>query len=436
MNRKWLYALPVKLILFATAFIISHSLHGQVTSPGASHSERTSYPAFPENDPIFIFCASQGQQIGVLEATTEMDGEKNFLWDKFNATSGIFESYSSETTSENSSRINGLSDGCYRATIVSETGQEVYRAWVFNNIYLISGEVTESNCDFFTMNAQIESEELAYYDISTGQKVELDKDTELEWLNGEVIISRLPVPSIYNPPTQDTNYTLRVFDRFGCQTTTTVTYNSIVTKASFIADPMEGETPLTVTFSNTSENGDLGNYEWFFFKDLDIIKYQSQGSSLPIDSIAFVAYDDNPIYTYQNSGIYMVKLVSKKISEYHTCTDTVYLSDYIIADTSYIRAPNVFTPNGDGVNDNFVIKFWSMKEVKITIKNRWGRTVHFYQEKNVSGFENAWPVSAWDGRIGGNYASPGVYFYFIEGMGRDGKRHSERGFVHLFRNKD
>lgn len=436
MNRKLSYHLLFRPVFFAAAFIISYGLQGQITAPGASHSETTSYPSFPENDPVFIFCALPGQQNGVLEATTEMDGEKNFIWEKFNIASGTFESYSSEATQENSSRISGLADGCYRATIVSETGQEVYRAWIFNNAYEISGSVTESNCDFFTMTAEIESEALAYYDISSGQKVELDKDTEIEWLNGEVIISRLPSPSIYNPPTNDTNYTLLVFDRFGCETTTTVTYYSIVTEASFTADPMSGEAPLTVTFSNTSENGDAGNYEWFFFKDLDIIKYQSQGSSQPIDSIAFVAYDDNPTYTYQNSGTYMVKLVSKKVSEYHTCTDTVYLSDYIIADTSYIRAPNVFTPNGDGVNDNFVIKFWSMKEVKITIKNRWGRTVHAYSEKNVSGFENAWPVSAWDGRIGGNYASPGVYFYFIEGTGRDGKRRSDKGFVHLFRNKD
>ena len=132
----------------------------------------------------------------------------------------------------------------------------------------------------------------------------------------------------------------------------------------------------------------------------------------------------------------MVKLVSKKTSEFYTCTDTVYLETHIVVDTSYIAAPNVFTPNGDGVNDNFVVKFWSMQEVKISIFNRWGRLVHIYENSNVQGFRNTWSVSAWDGRIGGRYASPGVYFYVVEGRGRDGQKRWAKGFFHLYRGKD
>ena len=162
----------------------------------------------------------------------------------------------------------------------------------------------------------------------------------------------------------------------------------------------------------------------------------SQASAQPVDSIMLVAYDVSPVYTYENSGAYMVKLVSKKTSELLTCTDTLYLETFIIADTSYVSAPNVFTPNGDGTNDDFVIKFWSMKEVKISVFNRWGRTVHVYESKNVQGFEKTWLVSAWDGRIGGRFASPGVYYYVVEGLGRDGKKRWHKGFVHLFRDKD
>jgi gliding motility-associated-like protein len=193
---------------------------------------------------------------------------------------------------------------------------------------------------------------------------------------------------------------------------------------------------LEVRFTNKSENGDPGSFEWFFFKDLDEIKRESEQSNMPVDSIMFTAFDDAPIYTYENSGSYMVKLVSKKKSEFHTCTDTVYLPEYIVADTSFIQVPNVFSPNGDGTNDNFVVKFWSMKEVKISVFNRWGRLVHVWQSGDVRGFKNTWIESVWDGKIGGRYASPGVYFYVVEGFGRDGRKRWKHGDIYLFRGKD
>jgi hypothetical protein len=77
-----------------------------------------------------------------------------------------------------------------------------------------------------------------------------------------------------------------------------------------------------------------------------------------------------------------------------------------------------------------------MKEVKISVFNRWGRTVHVWQSGNVQGFEKTWAETVWDGRIGGRYASPGVYFYVVEGFGRDGKKRWKHGNVYLMREKE
>ena len=424
------------LIIFVLGLLFAGNITGQITAPGSSGSERTSYPVFPQNDPIYFFCASLGEAIGALRATTSLDGAKTFSWERFNSVSGAFVPYSSESSNSNFSEIFNLEDGGYRITITSETGQEVYRAWVFNFWRTIEARVSESTCDFFSLESSFEQAQMVYYDISSGAQQEISVTPNFVWNEGENIVSRFASPTIYEPPTKNTDYRLTVTDRIGCVVSVTVRYYSIVTKAIFTADPMSGEAPLTVTFTNNSENGDPNGYEWFFFKDLDEIKRLSQGSSQPVDSIMLKAFDFSPVYTFENSGTYMVKLVSKKMSEFWTCTDTVYLETYIIADTSYIAAPNVFTPNGDGTNDNFVVKFWSMKEVKVSIFNRWGRTVHVYKNKNVMGFENTWTVSAWDGRIGGRDASPGVYFYVVEGFGRDGKKRWKRGFVHLFRDKN
>ena len=311
--------------------------------------------------------------MGTLVARTALDGVKTYKWERYNPVSGAFEAYFDESSAENQSEISELADGGYRVTITSGTGQEVFRAWVVNFWRSIEAGVTESTCELFTLTATFEQAPVIYYDISSGVQVEISVVPAFEWKEGETVISRLASPTIFDPPTKDTDYQLTVTDKWNCNASVVVTYISIVTKAVFTADPMAGEAPLTVTFKNESENGDSNGYEWFFFKDLDEIKRLSQASAQPVDSIMLVAYDVSPVYTYENSGAYMVKLVSKKTSELLTCTDTLYLETFIIADTSYVSAPNVFTPNGDGTNDDFVIKFWSMKEVKISVFNRWGR---------------------------------------------------------------
>ncbi len=428
--------LQIGMLLILLWFLAPGVSSGQITAPGASGSELTSYPEFPQNDQVFIFCAGPDENIGALSVSTSLEGTKTYNWERYNPATGAFGAYFNESSSEKQSEISGLPDGGYRVTITTGTGQEVYRAWVVNFWRKIEAGVTESTCDFYTLSATYEQAPVVYYDISSGQQVEISVTPTFEWKEGETIVSRFASPTIFDPPTKDTDYQITVSDRWSCDASVVVTYISIVTKAVFTADPMSGEAPLTVTFKNDSENGDTNGYEWFFFKDLDEIKRLSEASTQPVDSIMLVAYDFSPVYTFENSGAYMVKLVSKKTSEFWTCTDTLYLETFIIADTSYVTAPNVFTPNGDGTNDDFVIKFWSMKEVKISIFNRWGRTVHVYESKNVQGFENTWVVSAWDGRIGGRFASPGVYYYVVEGMGRDGKKRWHKGFVHLFRDKD
>ncbi len=405
----------------------------QLSAPGSAFRENTRYPVFGEQDPVFIFCDSGDGNEARLRATTALSGSKTWAWDKFNPQTGTFEFYFSENNGNPTSEITALEDGCYRVTITGGGTTEIFRAWVFNNKNTAAAEISESNCLFFTLRATPATEPLVYYDLSTGAPVEINKNLEVEWRQGDEVLSTQAVRQVYDPPAKDTEYTLVVSDRFGCETTTTVTYFSVVTKASFTADPMDGEAPLVVTFSNTSENGDPGSFEWFLFRDLDEIK---RDPSVPVDSIMERAVNESLVYTYERSGTYMVKLVSKKKTGDLVCTDTVYLEDYIIADTSFVDVPNVFTPNGDGTNDNFVVKFWSMERVKISVFNRWGRTVHVWESGNVRGFEDTWLESVWDGRIGGRYASPGVYFYVIEGTGRDGKKRWKHGDIYLFRDKD
>ncbi len=435
-----------KLIcLFAFVFLFSMHpkyLCAQLTAPLANGTAFTEYPVYNETDEIFIFCGTEQQPAtGELTATTDLTGTKTFLWEKYNPQAAAFEFYFSESVEGTTSSVDNLSAGCYRVTITQGATTEIYRAWLLSDWFTADGIVTESNCEMFRMEGSYTTADLIYYDIADNSEVRLSKAIITEWRLDNEIVSVSQNFSNYDPPAKNTDYSFRVLDQFGCEAIATVSYNSIVTKAKFSTEfvdqeaDSELEAPLTVNFINESENGDSGLYEWFFFRDLNKIKEEAENSSQPIDSIEVIGFNDSPTYTYENTGNYMVKLVSKKVSEANTCVDTFYMKKYIFIDTAFIEAPNVFTPNGDGTNDEYIIKFWSMKSLKISIFNRWGQRVHFWKSGDVRGFYGTVTQTVWDGRIGGRYASPGVYYYVVEGEGRDGKNKRAHGFIHLFRGK-
>ncbi|MEI2738079.1 MAG: gliding motility-associated C-terminal domain-containing protein [Chitinophagaceae bacterium] len=67
--------------------------------------------------------------------------------------------------------------------------------------------------------------------------------------------------------------------------------------------------------------------------------------------------------------------------------------------------PTAFTPNNDGLNDCYGIKFWgTILEVEFSIYNRWGERIFF--TKN--------PTGCWDGRYKGLPQDPNVFVYMIK----------------------
>ncbi len=431
------YFFTCKIVALLIVFSVSGlSVQAQI-SANADAVTATQYSGSVQ-DQIFIFCGNKGETKAKLQASTALTGTINYEWQKYNTTSGSFEFYLSQNDGGSSHSISSLEDGAYRVKISNGTETETYTAWVFNNYYEVTATITESNCEYFQLEGTFESPVFNYFDLNTGQALSVNKEIEIEWKQGNSSVSKILSPRMYDPPTKDTRYTLNVFDKLNCGEKVDVDYTSIVTKADFSISKESGEAPLDVSFTNESENGTPGKYEWFFFKEANIIKEEALKNQGKVDSIDFIAYNDELTYTYEKSGTYMVKLVAKHISELHTCTDTVYLPDPIEVDTSFVKAPNFFTPNGDGSNDQFIVKFWSVKSIKITIFNRWGKRIHQWESSNVEGFENTVNTiteSVWDGRIGNQMANPGVYYYVVEARGRDDKKRWSHGFVHLFRDK-
>lgn len=69
------------------------------------------------------------------------------------------------------------------------------------------------------------------------------------------------------------------------------------------------------------------------------------------------------------------------------------------------EVPNSFTPNGDGLNDCFRLKFWgNVQNLEFIIYNYLGQKV--FETNNISG--------CWDGTYKGKKADPGNYVYVIK----------------------
>jgi gliding motility-associated-like protein len=67
--------------------------------------------------------------------------------------------------------------------------------------------------------------------------------------------------------------------------------------------------------------------------------------------------------------------------------------------------PTAFTPNNDGLNDCYGIKFWgTILDLEFSIYNRWGERIFF--TKN--------PTDCWDGRYKGIPQDPNVFVYMIK----------------------
>ncbi len=85
--------------------------------------------------------------------------------------------------------------------------------------------------------------------------------------------------------------------------------------------------------------------------------------------------------------------------------------------------PNVFTPNGDGKNEDFLVPVQYMSKYEISIYNRWGKEV----------FDSPNPNSPWDGKIDGSPGSAGVYYYIIRATCFNGNYFEKHGFLQLIR---
>jgi gliding motility-associated-like protein len=177
--------------------------------------------------------------------------------------------------------------------------------------------------------------------------------------------------------------------------TFTITVNN--PHAQFSADAIIGPMPLFVTFVNDSK--DASKYTWSFD-----------------DGAESIATDIS--HTFSKARNYSVKLVAMNDLE---CIDST-TKDIIVYD---LTIPNVFSPNGDNINDVFIINSTGIASIAVEIYNRWGTKI--YEWNSLKG--------GWDGRsmVSGLPCEEGTYYYIVKEKDIFGKTIDKTGFITLVR---
>jgi len=169
--------------------------------------------------------------------------------------------------------------------------------------------------------------------------------------------------------------------------------------------------PLDVLFeSHPSAKADV--YGWTIKRGKDIY---TQRTDKDIRYIFDEASESGPV-------TYTIDLVVLN-SEHPECVSTA--QDTITLNSSFIMVPNVFTPNGDGVNDEFRVAYRSICEFHCWVYNRWQHLVYQWED----------PTKGWDGTYNGRKEPDSAFIYIIDATGCDGQRYKLKGTVNLLRGK-
>ncbi len=168
-------------------------------------------------------------------------------------------------------------------------------------------------------------------------------------------------------------------------------------------DVLNMSAPLEVLFKANGLNAEY--YQWKLYK----------GSSLML-----TRSDAEHRYTFTDKGNYRaVVAISNSQCQLDSVEFTISISE------SMVVVPNVFTPNGDGTNDEFRVVYRSLKEFHCWVYNRWGHLVYEWSD----------PAKGWDGTIGGRPAAEGAYFYVIRALGTDADENAKYTIKPVYNSK-
>ncbi|MBO7652239.1 MAG: gliding motility-associated C-terminal domain-containing protein, partial [Bacteroidales bacterium] len=130
------------------------------------------------------------------------------------------------------------------------------------------------------------------------------------------------------------------------------------------------------------------------------VEIVTAGGTAPFTYTLGTYTSDSSIFINLHPGLY-----SAVVTDANGCSNEI--SEIVVPESKLdcLRIPNVITPNGDGVNDEWIIENIELfPEAHIYVYNRWGQLL--YHGRGDS--------ERWDGSYRGHFVPAGVYMYIIK----------------------
>ena len=164
--------------------------------------------------------------------------------------------------------------------------------------------------------------------------------------------------------------------------------------------------------------GELVDFSDFSSNKNDIISWDW---NLGDTTIYYTNFQNAIKKQYVSSGD---KTIELKVTNSKGCFD---VSSQMIKVINDCDIPNVITPNGDGINDQFQLSDQIFKQYNITVFNRWGTII--LRKANQT------DLVMWDGKNDNKeVCDDGVYFYILDGFLLDGTSFKKTGNISVLKN--
>lgn len=338
---------------------------------------------------------------------------------------------------------------------IVEDGDRRYCFWITNYLphrlkLQSAAAADEQECDVTIINVNGSGDPIKYFTIN-GQQKTLDQQITVEYSTQEWN-DRLNPPNFQNIVTSKSFESLQTQYRITppnyCRSTFRITgdkflrawnWEESIETATVDPSSVDARTfanQLTETSDEESENSSGSN-------QIGSGKNDGLGGSAPCE-IEFEAYVTDGIihhewqltrdpnfeeidyrftqqdldYTFLEEGSHYLRYIGSNSDgscEYVSDTYEVTIGE------SDLKIPNAFSPNGDGVNDEWKVAYRSLLNFQCSIFDRQGHQVCHLTS----------PEQGWDGKVGGKTVDSGVFFYVIEATGTDGKKYKKSGDINI-----
>ena len=284
----------------------------------------------------------------------------------------------------------------------------------------------------------------------------------VSWLNGGVLTNGTQL-NLYNITSDETVY-VNAIDANGCASNTDIIVVDVAQGGIYIEDnqllickgdsvdwlavtPLDSivwSTPFGAvydsSFSVIANAGTAGIYIASGFDSLgcaysdtsELVYYDYPTLVIPEDTIlclntylSFENLPDTNTYTWNGNSILDSTAVSQNqwLVVVSTSPQGCVTTDSVFIETVNCNATltNVFTPNGDGINDYFIIHLTPLyPNNSLTIMNRWGNVIY--------------DVDRYDNTFTGEGLADGTYFYYFYTKGREHPESIIQGHLTILRN--